>query len=668
LADGSAFYTLAAVAAARDAAAIHLVHRQGPDGAWEGEVVWCPIITAEVVLLDTALGLPIDAERKRLILRNFAATRRPGGGWGLHPASAPYLFVTTLVYVAARLLGEKPDGPLLREARQWLAVQPSGVWGLPQWGKIWLVLLGLYDRRGLYPCPPELFLLPRWLPGSPTRLYCHTRYIYLGLAYLVGSGFVADLGPIGRELRHELYGDGPPEDAARHRHDLARSDTYRPIGGVLRRFYDMGDRVGRIWERVPGAAALRRYALDTCYDRIRYEQKQTGYQGLSPVNGILNTLAIGAREPGSAASHASRDGVEAWRWQDEAEGIRYAGARSTTWDTAFAMRALLAMRARDDAVMAALRRSYRRLGDMQLLEELENGAAQDRDPISGGWCFSDGTHRWPVSDCTAEALSTVLECHAVPGLIPADERISPGRLCAAADFITARQNDDGGFATYERRRGGRLLERLNPSQMFGSCMTELSYVECTASAVEALVRFVETESGESAERAQKAVAGGLAYLLRRQRSDGAWTGFWGVNLIYGTRFAVAGLRAAGLPTAHPALRRAGQWLRSVQHPDGGWGEDFSGCLSGEYVDHPISLVISTAWAVLALLDTEEQPSDATRRGVAWLAAHQEGDGDWPRDGVNGVFFGTAMLDYRLYNTSFPTLALARFEARAHDRD
>jgi squalene cyclase len=213
-----------------------------------------------------------------------------------------------------------------------------------------------------------------------------------------------------------------------------------------------------------------------------------------------------------------------------------------------------------------------------------------------------------------------------------------------------------------------LLERLNPSQMFGSCMTELSYVECTASAVEALVRFVETESGESAERAQKAVAGGLAYLLRRQRSDGAWTGFWGVNLIYGTRFAVAGLRAAGLPTAHPALRRAGQWLRSVQHPDGGWGEDFSGCLSGEYVDHPISLVISTAWAVLALLDTEEQPSDATRRGVAWLAAHQEGDGDWPRDGVNGVFFGTAMLDYRLYNTSFPTLALARFEARAHDRD
>jgi lanosterol synthase len=30
-----------------------------------------------------------------------------------------------------------------------------------------------------------------------------------------------------------------------------------------------------------------------------------------------------------------------------------------------------------------------------------------------------------------------------------------------------------------------------------------------------------------------------------------------------------------------------------------------------------------------------------------------------------VFFGTAMLDYRLYNTYFPTWALARFEACRH---
>jgi lanosterol synthase len=48
----------------------------------------------------------------------------------------------------------------------------------------------------------------------------------------------------------------------------------------------------------------------------------------------------------------------------------------------------------------------------------------------------------------------------------------------------------------------------------------------------------------------------------------------------------------------------------------------------------------------------------------WLVTHQLPDGDWPRDSVNGVFFGTAMLDYRLYNTYFPTWALNL--ARAKD--
>lgn len=29
------------------------------------------------------------------------------------------------------------------------------------------------------------------------------------------------------------------------------------------------------------------------------------------------------------------------------------------------------------------------------------------------------------------------------------------------------KNSDGGFATYETKRGGRLLELLNPSEVFG---------------------------------------------------------------------------------------------------------------------------------------------------------------------------------------------------------
>jgi squalene cyclase len=52
--------------------------------------------------------------------------------------------------------------------------------------------------------------------------------------------------------------------------------------------------------------------------------------------------------------------------------------------------------------------------------------------------------------------------------------------------------------------------------------------------------------------------------------------------------------------------------------------------------------------------------ESVRRGILWLTGRQLVDGAWPRQGVNGVFFGAAMLDYRLYHFYFPVWALARY--------
>src|SRR5262249_4821731 len=175
---------------------------------------------------------------------------------------------------------------------------------------------------------------------------------------------------------------------------------------------------------------------------------------------------------------ASLAGVESWRWDDAEEGIRFAGARSTSWDTAFATLAVLDGPAGGETLV---RRAYDFLDRAQEKGELAGREPEARDRIVGGWCFSDGRHGWPVSDCAAEALSALLAAHE-RGLPGAAERVPLPRLEAAVQFILDRQNADGGFGTYERRRGPAFLERLNPSEMFGDCMTELSYIECTASA------------------------------------------------------------------------------------------------------------------------------------------------------------------------------------------
>ena len=122
-----------------------------------------------------------------------------------------------------------------------------------------------------------------------------------------------------------------------------------------------------------------------------------------------------------------------------------------------------------------------------MTEELDRHEREHREPIRGGWCFSDGRHRWPVSDCTAEALAAILEIEDMPALIPQSDRICRRQRSEdAVRFLVARQNADGGFGTYEPSARPPLAGSLNPSEMFRDCMTERSYIECTASAVEAL--------------------------------------------------------------------------------------------------------------------------------------------------------------------------------------
>ncbi len=142
-------------------------------------MVWCPMITAQWVIVQRVAGREIPEAARTGVIRHFEVTRAPDGSWGLHPESHGYVFVTALAYVALRILGVGPDSPLVADARRWLHEQPGGVLAIPTWGKFWLAMLDLYGWDGVTPSPPELWLLPRALPFHPVRYYCHTRAIYL---------------------------------------------------------------------------------------------------------------------------------------------------------------------------------------------------------------------------------------------------------------------------------------------------------------------------------------------------------------------------------------------------------------------------------------------------------------------------------------------------------
>jgi squalene-hopene/tetraprenyl-beta-curcumene cyclase len=161
---------------------------------------------------------------------------------------------------------------------------------------------------------------------------------------------------------------------------------------------------------------------------------------------------------------------------------------------------------------------------------------------------------------------------------------------------------------------------------------------------------------------ETAVARAIDYLRRTQRADGSWYGRWGMNYIYGTWSVLCALNAAGVNHAAPEMRKAVDWLASIQNQDGGWGEDGSSYkLDYRGYERAPSTASQTAWALLGLMAAGATDHPALARGIAYLTAMQGADGFWnePRYTATGfprVFY----LRYHGYAKFFPLWALARY--------
>ncbi len=630
-----------------------LLQLQDSDGGLEGEVVWCPMLSAQYVLLHHVLGRPLGSVRRRRVLRYFQQSRLEGGLWSLHEHEPPSLFVTTLVYVSARLLGVERGDPLIEPARRFL--QEEGVLGIPTWGKFWLALVNLYDWRGVNAILPEVWGLPRWMPLHPSNWYCHTRLIYMGMGAVYARRFQAPVTPVVASIREEIYPDGFADaDWAASRNRLRDADLHARPSVWLR----VGFGFARLIDRFHSKRVRARH-VEAIVRRMRWELRTTDHTSISPVSGILNILALWLRDPEDADGRRALAQLDRWIWEDDDAGLRVSGARSASWDTAFAVQALSTAR-QVDGVGDALRSGAGYLRAQQIRVSFEGYREAYRNDPRGGWCFAAGWHGWPVTDCTAEAVLALLSAD---GDSADGDSVDVTVLGDAVRFMLRGRNRDGGFGTYEAQRSIVGLEWLNPAEMFGDSMTEHSYVECTASCIAALAACGERFPQLIGEAETKAISQGDAWLRRAQTADGSWRGQWGVQFVYGTFFGIRGLRAAGAGPEDPAVRSACQWLLERQREDGGWGEHYRGCYSGRYVEHDQSQVIQTAWAMIALLEAEEADWSAVTRGAQFLMDMQQADGSWPRQDMAGIFFSTALLDYTLYRQYFPLHALGLYEER-----
>ena len=627
---------------------------QTDDGHWGNDYGGPMFLLPGLIITCYITGTDLGVHRKTEIIRYLMNHINEEGAWGLHVESEATAFGAALNYVALRLLGVSPDDARMAKARAFLH-SVGGAVAAPHWGKFWLATLGVMDWDAINAVLPELWLLPYALPFHPGRFWCHCRVVYLPMAYIYGRKATGVITPLIKEIREEIYCQ--PYDSIKwssNRWTIAKQDLYKPHSLVVK----VAMTACNIFDSWLVPNWLRNKALASTLDHIRYEDKETHYIDIGPVNKCMDMLSEFYASNGQSEAfrqHQERLLDYLWLAKDGMKMQGYNGCQ--LWDTAFALQGLSETGLLDE-FRPAIEKAYEYVDVTQVRENATDGDTYFRHISKGAWPFSTKDHGWPISDCTAEGFRAAM---LLPQRANWIKPLSDDRLFDAVNVMLSYQNTDGGWPTYELKRAGGWLELMNPAECFDGIMVDYSYVECTGAVLKSFIVFQKSHPNHRKAEIDTAIKNGLKYIRSIQRPDGSWHGSWAVCYTYAIWFGVSTLAMAGFRT-DSAVIRACEFLRGKQAQDGSWGEDFKSCVKRVWVPNPAGgHVVHTAWACMSLMDAErEEDAPAVRRGIEWILAKQLPNGDWEQQSIVGVFNFNCAISYEGYKNYFTIWALGRY--------
>jgi squalene-hopene/tetraprenyl-beta-curcumene cyclase len=113
------------------------------------------------------------------------------------------------------------------------------------------------------------------------------------------------------------------------------------------------------------------------------------------------------------------------------------------------------------------------------------------------------------------------------------------------------------------------------------------------------------------------------------------------------------------------VTRAVAWLKSVQKPDGSFGETAQSYEDPSLKGKGPSTASQTAWGAMGLMAVLGADDPAVKWAIRWLIQTQGPDGNWEEPWYTGTGFPKVFyLKYHLYRLYFPLTALARYRRLA----
>ena len=630
------------LSAAIDRATHYLLTRQSPDGYWVGELEADATLESDYILLQLWLHpaasdgawTPPDDVRVKVdkACREILRKQTPTGGWNIFPTGPDNISACVKAYFALKLArhsgSEVADKPALDRARRRI-LELGGVEAANSYTKIYLSYFGLFDRALTPSIPPEVFLLGRTSKVTIYEISSWSRAILAPLAIL-GAKRASRPAPAGFSLDEIRSGIEPA----------------RPRLVSWKTFFLWADRSLKLWEKL-GLNGIRQKATSAAAEwMIERLERSDGLAAIFPA--MLNSI-LALTELGYAIDHPLvRRELERFEGLviEQDDTVRVQPCHSPVWDTAISSYAIATAH---PAPAAEIQASLRRAGDWLLSKEVRqpgDWCVKNPGVEPGGWYFEFANEFYPDCDDTAKVL-LALELAG-----SSDKAQHAAARERAVKWLLAMQCRDGGWAAFDRDNDAEILTHVPFADH--NAMLDPSCPDITGRALEALC-------GPGRGRHPQAIRRGVAYLIRSQQEDGSWYGRWGVNYIYGTCFALRGLRAAGEDPREAYVIQGGEWLRSVQNADGGWGESpMSYDDSTQKVDGE-STPTQTAWALMGLFAAGDYQTGSVESGIRYLLETQQADGSWNEELYTGTGFPSVFyLRYHLYPQYFPLMALGQY--------
>jgi squalene-hopene/tetraprenyl-beta-curcumene cyclase len=641
-------------AAAMEAALAALSSVQHDDGHWCGLLQGDSILESEYLLMKFILeqeDAPLHDGSGRESLEHIAAglrqQQRADGTWGQYPDADLDLSATVKGYFALKLMGDDPEAKHMRLAREAI-LGAGGAERCNTFSTFYLACLGQVSWNAVPAIAPELVLLPRWFGFHIDAVSAWTRTMLVPLSILTV------LRPV-RGLSSEFGIDELFVDQ-QSRHVLGKTVDAPPLWSGI---FGMIDRCLKVLHRF-GGTPLRKLAMRRCRDWMLRRASQDGVSATDGLGAIFPAMvyfqivlkAMGWPRGDARVQRAERD-LDAFH-VDMGDFTLIQPCLSPVWDSGYALSTLVdcGLRAGDDRVDSATRwlsdKACTFRGDWASHVPIPTDAV--------GWYFEYNNSWYPDVDDTAQVAMALCRTGDPAAMAVAERGVS---------WLLAMQNEDGGWAAFDRTRHRQVLEYVPFADH--NAMQDPSCPDITGRILECLAWHGWTVNDLPVRR-------GVSYIRSQQTVDGAFIGRWGVNYIYGTWQSLVGPLRCGVRRHSSWVRQAGRWLTSIQQADGSFGESANSYLNPSAKGVGPSTASQTAWAAMTLMAIYGREDSRVERAIAWLVQTQlrvetgaEGDpvGSWCETQYTGTGFPRVFyLRYHLYRLYFPLTALAQYTNRS----